>query len=236
MKKRHTIIFDMDGTLLNTLDDIADSINYALGECGYPLRQIWEVRKMLGGGASVLADKAAPAGTSIEEKTLLKDVFMRHYIKNSNIKTDLYDGIKPLVSKLRLEGYKLGIVSNKGDQAVQDLTKVYFQGDMQMALGERPEITRKPAPDALLLAMKILGSAPEECIYVGDSEVDAQFAKNAGVPCIIVTWGFRDREELVAANPDAIVDTMEELYEEIHRMGDHTYLCGKCSGFITGKE
>lgn len=222
MRKRNTIIFDMDGTLLNTLDDIADSINYALGECGYPLRQVCEVRKMVGGGASVLVDRVVPVGTSKEAKAHLKDVFMSHYIKNSNNKTDLYEGIKPLVSKLRSEGYKMGIVSNKGDEAVQDLTRVYFQEDMRMALGERPEITRKPAPDALLLAMQMLQSAPEECIYVGDSEVDAQFAKNAGVPCIIVTWGFRDREELVAANPNSIVDTMKELYEEIHRMGNES--------------
>lgn len=219
MKKRNTIIFDMDGTLLNTLDDIADSINYALEQCGYPLRKVSEVRKMVGGGATVLVDKAVPEGTTAEEKAHLKEIFMGHYIKNSNNKTDLYDGIKPLVSKLAKEGYKMGIVSNKGDKAVQDLTKAYFQDDMQMALGERADITRKPAPDALLLAMKMLESEPDECIYIGDSEVDAQFAKNAGVPCVIVTWGFRDRDELVVAEPDAIVDTMEELYEEIHRLG-----------------
>lgn len=219
MRKRNTIIFDMDGTLLNTLDDIADSLNYSLEQCGYPTHTLDDIRKMIGGGASILIQRAAPKNLSEQNMDELKKVFLGHYFKNSNNKTDLYDGIRPLVSRLKEEGFQMGIVSNKGDKAVKELNEFYFQDQMAMALGERPDITRKPAPDALLLAIDMLGVTKEECIYVGDSEVDAQFSINAGVPCIVVTWGFRDREELLQVNPDAIVDTVDELYEQIHRMG-----------------
>ena len=219
MRKRNTIIFDMDGTLLNTLDDIADSLNYSLEKCGYPTHSVNDIRKMIGGGASILLQRGAPKDISDEEMEALKNVFLGHYFKNANNKTDLYEGIRPLISRLKEEGFQMGIVSNKGDKAVKELNQFYFQDQMTMALGERPDIKRKPAPDALLLAMEMLGVTKEECIYVGDSEVDAQFSINAGVPCIIVTWGFRDREELVCVNPDAIVDNVDELYEQIHEMG-----------------
>ena len=219
MRKRNTIIFDMDGTLLNTLDDIADSLNYSLERCGYPLHPVNDIRKMIGGGASILLERAAPKEISADAMEELKAVFLEHYFANSNNKTDLYDGIRPLVSRLAEEGFQMGIVSNKGDKAVKELSQFYFQDEMKMSLGERADIKRKPAPDALLLAMDMMGVKPEECIYIGDSEVDAQFSINAGVPCIIVTWGFRDREELLCVNPDAIVDTVDELYEQIHRMG-----------------
>ena len=219
MRKRNTIIFDMDGTLLNTVDDIADGMNYSLEHFGYPVHTVEEIRKMIGGGASVLIGRAAPKGLSEKELEELKSFFPGYYFKNSNNKTDLYEGIKPLISRLAKEGFQMGIVSNKGDKAVKELSQFYFQDAMKLSLGEREDITRKPAPDALLLAMDLMGVKPEECIYVGDSEVDAQFSINAGVPCIIVTWGFRDREELLSVKPDAIVDTVDELYEEIHRMG-----------------
>lgn len=219
MRKRNTIIFDMDGTLLNTLDDIADSLNYSLEQCGYPVHVVDNIRKMIGGGASILLERAAPKEISAGAMEELKVVFLEHYFANSNNKTDLYDGIRPLVSRLAEEGFQMGIVSNKGDKAVKELSQFYFQDEMKMSLGERADIKRKPAPDALLLAMDMMGVKPDECIYIGDSEVDAQFSINAGVPCIIVTWGFRDREELLSVKPNAIVDTVDELYEEIHRMG-----------------
>lgn len=219
MRKRNVIIFDMDGTLLNTLDDIADSLNYSLTKCGYPVHARDDIRKMIGGGASILLERAAPKNLSDEARSKLMEVFIGHYFKNSNNKTDLYEGVRPLVTRLREDGFRMGIVSNKGDKAVKELSRFYFQDEMEFSLGERPDVTRKPAPDALYLAMDELGVTSEDCIYIGDSEVDAQFSQNAGIPCIIVTWGFRDREELIAANPDVIVDTIEELYNEIHRLG-----------------
>lgn len=219
MRKRNTIIFDMDGTLLNTLDDIADSLNYSLETCGLPTHEVNAIRKMIGGGASILLQRAAPKDLSEEGMEELKNVFLGHYFNNANNKTDLYDGIRELVDRLGTEGFRMAIVSNKGDKAVKELNQVYFQDKMELALGERPDITRKPAPDALYLAMDMLSVNASECIYVGDSEVDAQFSINAGVPCIIVTWGFRDREELETVKPDAIVDTVEELYEQIIKMG-----------------
>ncbi|MBE5956242.1 MAG: HAD family hydrolase [Lachnospiraceae bacterium] len=219
MRKRNTIIFDMDGTLLNTLDDIADSLNYSLEQCGYPLHEKEAIRKMIGGGATILLERAAPKDLTDVQRAELMQVFIGHYFPNSNNKTDLYDGIRPLVAKLKKDGFQMGIVSNKGDKAVKELTKSYFGDEMEFALGERADVTRKPAPDALYLAMDELGVTAEDCIYIGDSEVDAQFSKNAGIPCIIVTWGFRDRKELKEAEPDVIVDTIEELYNEIYRLG-----------------
>ncbi|MBE5956113.1 MAG: HAD family hydrolase [Lachnospiraceae bacterium] len=219
MRKRNTIIFDMDGTLLNTLDDIADSLNFALEHFGYPVHTVTEIRKMIGGGATILIERAAPKDLSAEKKDELLKFFTGHYFKNANNKTDLYDGVRPLADRLYEEGYDMAIVSNKGDKAVKELADIYFPDMMKLALGERPDVKRKPAPDALLLAMDLLGVTAEECIYVGDSEVDAQFSINAKVPCVIVTWGFRDREELEPMNPDAIVDTVEELYEQILLMG-----------------
>lgn len=217
--KRNTIIFDLDGTLLNTLDDIADSLNVTLEKCGYPTWDKKDIRKMIGGGASLLVSRALPEEVSLEEYEQCKKEFLAHYIKNADNKTDLYEGTRPLVKQLAEEQFKMGVVSNKGDKAVQQLIKAYFEEDMQMALGEREDITRKPAPDALFLAMEMLDAKAEECIYVGDSEVDVEFARNAGIPCIIVTWGFRDREELQKVNPDVIVDTVEELYQEIQNYG-----------------
>lgn len=161
--KRDTIIFDLDGTLLNTLDDIADSLNITLEKCGYPTWEKKEIRKMIGGGATLLIKRALPEDISPEEMVRCRIEFMGHYIKNANNKTDLYEGIRPLVKKLAKEEFKMGVVSNKGDKAVQQLIKTYFEEDMQMALGEREDITRK-------------------------------------------------------AEPDVIVETMEELYEEIHNM------------------
>jgi phosphoglycolate phosphatase len=157
MGKRNTIIFDMDGTLLNTLDDIADSLNYSLEYCGYPTHSVKAIRKMIGGGASILLQKGAPKNLPEKEMEALKQVFLEHYFKNANNKTDLYDGIRELISRLKEEDFQMGIVSNKGDKAVKELNQVYFQDQMAMALGERPDIQRKPAPDALYLAMEMLG-------------------------------------------------------------------------------
>ena len=217
MGRINTIVFDLDGTLLNTLDDIADSMNYALEECGYPKREKSEIRKFIGGGASVLVASAVPEGLSASEVDACKNIFLRHYVKNANNKTDLYDGIRPLIHRLAADGYPMGVVSSKGDGPVKELIHSYFGEDMAVAIGERPDIRKKPAPDAVLKAIEILQSETEQAVYVGDSEVDVETAKNAGIPFIIVTWGFRDREDLVKLNPDYIVDTAEELYDVIKK-------------------
>ena len=220
MKKRNAVIFDLDGTLLNTLDDLADSMNYALEQCGYPLRTVKEIRSFIGGGAALIARRSVPEGTSGEDFEACKRIFLEHYKKNSDNKTDLYDGIRPLVWKLAEEGYKLAVHSNKGDMIVKQLTASYFGDSVKTAMGEQPDIPRKPAPDAVYKIMEYLGSTKEEAIYIGDSDVDVMTATNAGIPCISVTWGFRDRNVLEAAHPAAIVDTVEELYQSIHDLDE----------------
>lgn len=212
-RKRDTIIFDLDGTLLNTLDDLADSVNYALRTCGYPEREKKEVRKFIGGGASVLVNSAVPEGLSEEEKIRCREIFLAYYLKHSNDKTNLYDGIYSVVTRLAEIGFKMGVVSSKGDVAVKKLILDYFGEKMPVAIGETPGIAKKPAPDSVLKAIELLGSVKEKSIYVGDSEVDVETAKNTGIPCVIVTWGFRDREELKRFQPDYMADTPEELYE-----------------------
>lgn len=218
MIKRNAVIFDLDGTLLNTLDDLADSMNYALEQCGYPIRTVKEIRSFIGGGATLICRRSVPEGTSEEDFEHCKKIFLDHYKKNSNNKTDLYDGIRPLVKKLAEEGYKLAVHSNKGDLIVKQLIASYFGDQVQVAMGEQPDIPRKPAPDAVYKVMEHLGSTKEETIYIGDSDVDVKTARNAGVPCITVTWGFRDRDVLEAEHPAAIVDTTEELYQSIHAL------------------
>lgn len=218
MLKRNTIIFDLDGTLLNTLDDIADSINYALRKCGYKERTVEEIRRFVGGGAAVLVEKATPEGISQEELEHCKTVFINHYKKNSNHKTNLYEGIGSLVSQLAQEGYQMAIHSNKGDALVKRLSQIYFGDKIKVAFGEHPEIPRKPAPDALYRVMEMMGAEKTDCIYIGDSEVDVQTSHHAEIPCIAVTWGFRDKADLEEAHPYVIVDTVGELYQKIHEL------------------
>lgn len=211
MKKIDTVIFDLDGTLLNTLDDLTDAVNYAMKECGYPERKKEEVRTFIGGGAKTLIYSSVPEQTSEQEKEYCKEIFLEYYVKHSNVKTDLYKGIRPLVHDLYKNGYKLGVVSSKGDRAVKDLIFNYFKEEIQIAIGETPGILKKTAPDSILKAMEELGGNREHTIYIGDSEVDIETANNTGIPCIIVTWGFRDREDLEKLLPDYIVDRPEEI-------------------------
>ena len=207
-----TVVFDLDGTLLNTLDDLTDSLNYALTEMGHKTYEGAQVRRWIGGGAGPLV-AAAMEGESEERVAKCKEIFLGHYIKNADNKTDLYPGIREMVTALYEKGYNMGVVSSKGDVAVKALINSYFGKEMPVALGEHPDIRKKPAPDAVFRAMEVLGGTKEDTIYVGDSEVDVATAKNAGIPCIIVTWGFRDREELESLNPDYIIDTPEQILE-----------------------
>lgn len=210
-----TVIFDLDGTLLNTLDDLADSMNYALSECGYPKREKEEIRRFIGGGATVLVRSSLPEGVSEEEYEKCLRIFLPYYKENSDKKTGLYPGIKKLVDRLYKENYSMAVVSTKGDAAVKKLISKFLGERISIALGEEKGIRRKPAPDSVLKAMELLGAQKETTVYVGDSEVDVETAKNAGIPCISVTWGFRDKEEIARYNAGAMADTVEELYLQI---------------------
>lgn len=206
------ILFDLDGTLLETLEDLCDSVNHALAELGYPLRSLEEVRRFVGNGARRLMDQAVPEGIDGEAAFNCFRVF---YNTHCQIKTKPYPGIPEALEALK-EEYPVAIVSNKPDSAVKVLCADYFPG--VYALGERAGCPRKPAPDMVLAAMKQIGV--ESCIYVGDSDVDVLTAKNAGVLCLSVLWGFRDREDMEAAGSVNFCERTEDLVQTLKTMAE----------------
>lgn len=208
----NTIIFDLDGTLLNSLDDICDSINETLINYGYPTRTIEEVKSFVGNGALALVKKALPNTVSDSNSI---DKFLKSYLdiykKNLQNKTKPYDGINDLLKELSNRGYKLAIVSNKSDDGVKALCKDYFNPFIKTAIGESIHTPKKPAKEGVLEALKELDSTLEEAIYVGDSEVDVLTAANANLPCVGVTWGFRKKEVLMEYGATYIIDEPNEL-------------------------
>ncbi len=211
MAKYSTVIFDLDGTLLDTLEDLCDSTNFALARFGYPKRTLAEVRAFVGNGIGKLIARALPQGVTDEVRAEVLAVFKAHYAENCNNKTRAYDGIEALLGKLKADDVKIAVVSNKIDSAVKALCERYFAGYISVAIGETENIRRKPAPDTVFKAMEILDAEKERTVYVGDSEVDAETAKNSGLDLIAVSWGFRDREILHTLGDFPIADTAEEL-------------------------
>lgn len=209
--KINTIIFDLDGTLLDTLTDLMDSVNFAMRQFGYPERSYDEIRRFVGNGVRVLMKKSAPDTLSDDEFEKAFSVFREHYLNNMRNKTDAYDGVRELLKKLKENGYRIGVVSNKLDSAVKELCRDYFGELVDYAKGVDGEKDRKPCPDNTWKCMEELGAKRDECIYVGDSEVDIKTAENAGLPCISVSWGFRTREELEQSGAKTIIDKPQEL-------------------------
>ena len=204
------ILFDLDGTLLDTLDDILGGVNHTLRTFGYPERTKAEVRRFVGNGARRLMDQAVPEGGNVDAALA---EFQRFYSANCQILTKPYDGILEALTVLAKK-YPVAIVSNKPDTAVKPLCDQYFPGIY--ARGESADCPRKPAPDMVFEAMGALDVT--QCVYVGDSEVDVLTAKNAGVPCLSVLWGFRDREELEAAGGTFFCEDPETLVAAIEKM------------------
>lgn len=211
MKKYETVIFDMDGTLLNTLEDIADAVNYALHEMGMPERTIEEVRNFVGNGVRRLMELSVPDGfdNPAFEETFAK--FREYYGVHCNDKTKPYDGVLELIRELKEEGYALAIVSNKIDTAVKELAEIYFEGIVKVAIGEKEGVAKKPAPDTVYAALRELNMPAETAVYIGDSEVDVMTAKNSGLPCISVLWGFRDEAFLREKGATQFARTVEEV-------------------------
>ncbi|MGB8455411.1 MAG: HAD family hydrolase [Anaerocolumna sp.] len=209
--KYNTVIFDLDGTLLDTLEDLTDSVNYALNKFGYPLRTLDEVRSFVGNGVKVLMNFSVPPGTSVEDTAECLEIYRKYYTGNMQNKTRPYDGIYDLLKSLKEKGIKLAIVSNKYDSAVKALCRDYYHEFIQVAIGESQGVAKKPAPDSIYAAIEQLAANKEEVIYVGDSDVDVHTAHNAGLKCVGVTWGFRNREILQAEGADFIIDKPEEL-------------------------
>lgn len=197
------VIFDLDGTLLDTLGDLHNAVNHVLRQFGYPERSLEEVCRFVGNGAARLIHLAVPEGA--EEAPVLA-AFQSHYRAHCDILTKPYDGIVEALSILS-QHYPLAVVSNKPDAAVKELAKIYFP--QLLARGESTDCPRKPAPDMVFQAMAALGT--ERCVYVGDSDVDILTAKNAGVPCLSVTWGFRNQAELQEAGAEYFCHDPAEL-------------------------
>lgn len=208
-------IFDLDGTILDTLEDLADAVNYALGEYGYPLRTIEEVRRFVGNGIRKLIERAVPAGLTQEEISGVHQTFAAYYQEHCADKTRPYEGILSLLERLRAAGCLTAVVSNKADVAVQPLCQHYYEGLFDYAVGERAGIRRKPAPDAVQEVLRRLQVDARDAVYIGDSEVDIQTAANAGLDSIIVTWGFRDRAYLESQGGRQFVDRPEEIDDRL---------------------
>lgn len=215
MQPYRAVLFDLDGTLLNTLDDLTDSVNAILRRHGFPARTGREVRSFLGNGADALLRASLPQ--SIDEKTFLLCLseYKAYYQNHMEEKTRPYDGIPALLDTLRSSGVKTAVASNKFYSAVQGLCEKYFPSKVDVAVGECQSkerlIRRKPSPDMIFMAAKQLDIAVADCVYIGDSEVDIQTAKNAGIDCICVSWGFRDTAVLLDAGAKTIVNSPQEL-------------------------
>jgi phosphoglycolate phosphatase len=211
MKKYDTVIFDLDGTLLNTLEDLVDSVNFALTLYGFPCKKMEEVRSFAGNGVARLIELSIPNGSNNPQYEKCLADFRLHYSKNMQNKTIAYDGIGELLGRLAKENFKIAIVSNKFDAAVKELNQVYFKEYIKLAIGESEDVLKKPAPDMLFKAIEELGTTGDKTVYIGDSEVDVKTAQNSGITSIGVTWGFRNREVLEQEGADYIIDRPEEL-------------------------
>ena len=210
---RKTLIFDLDGTLLNTLDDLRDSTNFALKKFGYAERSTEEIRKFVGNGLRMLIVRALPKDSTDVDAVLAE--MKRHYVQNCMNLTRPYDGISEMLGKLRADGFRLAIVSNKAAPMVSLLRERYFAETISVAVGESDKIARKPAPDMVLEALRLLDAAREDAVYIGDSDVDLLTAKNSGIPCLSVGWGFRSVEDLHRAGAKTVYAAPCELYDAI---------------------
>ncbi len=211
MAKITTVVFDLDGTLLDTLEDLADSANYALTRFGFPPRGVEEVRRFVGNGVRRLMERAVPAGVDGARFEAVLDCFKRRYVGHCMVKTGLYPGIAEMLRGLEAGGYKTAIVSNKLQGGVDALYRRYFRDTVRVAVGERAGVRRKPAPDMVEIALRELGSEKCEAVYVGDSEVDVATAAHAGLPCVSVTWGFRGRDFLERNGAVRFVDSPSDI-------------------------
>ena len=214
--KYELAIFDMDGTILDTLEDLKNALNYSLEHHGYPTRSLDEVRRFVGNGIRRLITLGAPEGTSEESVDKIFSDFNDYYKIHSADNTKTYPGILELIDNLQSDGIKTAVVSNKADYAVQDLCAEYFPGCFDAQVGEREGIRRKPAPDSVNEVLRKLAVSKEQAVYIGDSEVDVATAQNAGMDLIGVEWGFRGRELLAEKGAKIIVERPEEIEQIIN--------------------
>ncbi|MBQ9649219.1 MAG: HAD-IA family hydrolase [Prevotella sp.] len=213
MKTYSTYIFDLDGTLLDTLGDLAASVNYALRQHGMPEHSLDDVRRFVGNGVRLLMERAVPDGAANPLFEEAFATFRRYYMDHALDTTRPYDGIPETLAELRRRGCHMAVVSNKMMAATRELCHHFFPDTVEVAIGEHEAegIRKKPAPDTVLAALHELGVGKDEAVYVGDSDVDIETARNAGIPCISVLWGFRDRDFLLQHGARQFVSTPKEL-------------------------
>lgn len=211
MHKYKTYIFDLDGTLLSTLADLAASTNYALRTHHMPERSLDEVRRFVGNGVKKLMERAIPDGLNnpLFEETFA--TFRQHYMQHNLDTTQPYPGIMQLLEQLKAEGKNIAVVSNKFYAATRELCRHFFGDLVPVAIGEREDIRKKPAPDTVIEALRELGVDKEGAVYIGDSDVDIMTAKNSGMPCVSVLWGFRDKEFLLEHGATTLISKPEDM-------------------------
>ena len=211
-RKYKAVIFDMDGTILNTLDDLTSAVNVTMDRFGYPRRTTEQVRRAVGNGVRKLIERVLPGGEHDPHFSEAYEFYVEYYTAHALIKTAPYDGIPELFRELRRNGIRCAVVSNKMHEAVVELTRIFFP-DADYSCGEREDegIRKKPWPDMVFDCLKALGVSNAEAVYVGDSDVDIETAENAGLECISVLWGFRDRDELLRKGAATMVSSPEEL-------------------------
>ncbi len=206
-----TYVFDLDGTLLNTIKDLADSCNHVLRTHGMPERTLDEVRRFVGNGVRKLMERAIPDGVDNPDFDATYQDFKQYYLAHNLDTTQPYDGIIEVLQELKARGKHIAVVSNKFYAATQDLCRHFFDGLVDVAIGEREDIRKKPAPDTVEEALRQLGVGKERAVYIGDSDVDIETARNSGMPCISVLWGFRDRDFLMDHGATMMIYTPSQL-------------------------
>ena len=211
MNKKDTIIFDLDGTLINSLEDLKVSVNYALYGFKYPKQTLEMVRSNVGNGVEKLIERSLPNGKENPNFEVCLSIFKEHYAKHMDVNTKPYPHILETLATLKTKGYKLAVVSNKFDAAVKPLCKKYFKTLIDVAIGQEKDTKKKPAPDTVYIALDELDSKAENAVFIGDSEVDIQTAKNANMDCISVSWGYKTKEFLEQNGASIIIDTPFEL-------------------------
>ncbi len=205
------VIFDLDGTILNTLDDLYDSVNFALSAFSLPLRTKHEITTFVGNGIKKLIERSVPENT---DKALTESVyfeFNKYYKLHSNDKTKPYDGITELINLLRNNGKKIAVVSNKVDYAAKSLCSLHFPDAFDYVIGQQENIRKKPYPDSVNAVIEYMGANKSETVYIGDSEIDIATAKNADIDCISVLWGFRTRSELINSGASVLASDTKDL-------------------------
>lgn len=211
IREYDTYIFDLDGTLLDTLTDLAASCNYALLQHGMAQRTIDEVRMFVGNGVKKLMERAIPDGLANPQFDEVYQCFRQHYLKHGLDHTAPYPAVLPMLAELKRRNKKIAVVSNKFYRATEELCKHFFDQYVEVAIGEREGIKKKPAPDTVLEALAQLGVTGDNAVYIGDSDVDIATAYNCQLPCISVLWGFRDKDFLLRSGATTLIKTPEEL-------------------------